>query len=194
MTEGTVTQVLPGTMFRVELPASGRSSRITRPITTSSSVETKARIIQITDGDALETLALRPEVVDFDHADASAVVQSREQRGVKARRQRRGDARPRLFVGARPAAVICGLRRVILPVVVREQERSITVAQLQGWIGQRVRHTKTNKAGADTHVTILSSPVWWPRMKPAITMLSPVLTKARVLILASFESAPWLRS
>ena len=32
----------------------------------------------------------RPAVVDFNQADASAVVQSREQRGVKARRQRRG--------------------------------------------------------------------------------------------------------
>ena len=32
------------------------------------------------------------------------------------------------------------------------------------------------------------------RRKPAMTMLSPVLTKARVLRLASFESTPWLRS
>jgi hypothetical protein len=35
----------------------------------------------------------RPAIVDFDQADASAVVQSREQRGVKARRQCRGYGR-----------------------------------------------------------------------------------------------------
>ena len=34
----------------------------------------------------------RPAIVDFNQADASAVVQSRKQRGVKARRQRRGYA------------------------------------------------------------------------------------------------------
>ena len=34
----------------------------------------------------------RPAIVDFNQADASAVVQSREQRGVKARRQCRGYA------------------------------------------------------------------------------------------------------
>ena len=39
--------------------------------------------------------ALRPEVVDFDQADASAVVQSREQRGGKTRRPRRRDAQAR---------------------------------------------------------------------------------------------------
>ena len=33
--------------------------------------------------------ACRVEVVDFNETDASAIVQSREQRGVKARRQRR---------------------------------------------------------------------------------------------------------
>jgi hypothetical protein len=37
--------------------------------------------------------ALWPEVVDFNQANANAVVQSREQHGVKARRQRRGYAR-----------------------------------------------------------------------------------------------------
>ena len=36
--------------------------------------------------------------------------------------------------------------------------------------------------------TILSSALLPPSMKPAITMLSPVLTNARVLRLASFES------
>ncbi len=37
-------------------------------------------------------------------------------------------------------------------------------------------------------------PLLPPSMKPAITMLSPVLTKARVLMLPSFEPAPGLRS
>ena len=43
-------------------------------------------------GDATAARALWPEVVDFDHADASAVVQSGKQRGVKARWQARGYA------------------------------------------------------------------------------------------------------
>ena len=103
----------------------------------------------------------------------------------------------RLFVGARPAGnQFRGLGRVILPVVIRDEERSITVAQLQRWIGQRIRHTKGSQAGtnASRYDSVRPPPLLWPRMKPAITMLSPVLTKARVLILASFETADGLRS
>ena len=100
----------------------------------------------------------------------------------------------RLLVGARPAAAqFRRLRRIILPVVIRDQERSITVAQLQRRIGQRIRHSRRSRgsgrcrAPRSCHRRCLP-----PRMKPAITMLSPVLTKARVLMLASFEAAAWL--
>ena len=41
-----------------------------------------------------ESVSLRrPEVVDFNQSNASAIVQSRQQRGVKAWRKRRGYAR-----------------------------------------------------------------------------------------------------
>ena len=42
----------------------------------------------------------RAAIVDFDQANAGAVVQSREQRGVKARRQRRRYARLEMGLSA----------------------------------------------------------------------------------------------
>src|ERR1022692_1326128 len=96
----------------------------------------------------LGVLALRrPEIVDFDQTDASAVVHSREQRGVKPRRQSRRYAR--LQIVCRLETVgneFRSLCRVILPVVIRDEKHSITVAQLQRWIGQRVSHTKGRQA------------------------------------------------
>ena len=41
------------------------------------------------------------------------------------------------------------LGRIILPVVIRDEERSIIVAQLQRWIGQRIRHSDRSQAGTD---------------------------------------------
>ncbi len=43
-----------------------------------------------------------------------------------------------------------GLSGIILPVVIREEERSITVAQFQRWIGQRARQPQSRQAGPDT--------------------------------------------
>ena len=118
---------------------------------------------------------------------AGAVVQSREQGGISARRQRRRYARLE-SVGRRETGgrQFRGLSRVILPVVIEDEQRSVVVAQLQGWIGERVRHTKAARLGPMPRTTILSLPLLLPRMKPAMTMSSPVLTKARVLMLASF--------
>ena len=97
----------------------------------------------------------------------------------------------RLFVGARPAAVSsAACAGSSCQSLFDDEERSITVAQLQRWIGQRIRHSRRREARTDaTHhdPVITALP---PRMKPAITMLSPVPTKARVLILASFEELP----
>ncbi len=54
------------------------------------------------------------------------------------------------FAGASPAAEISAAwSRVILPVVIRDQERSIAVAKFQRRIGQRIRYTQRSKAGAD---------------------------------------------
>ena len=98
-------------------------------------------------------LRRRAPVVNFNQADASAVVQSTKQGGVKARRQRRGYGR---------LAVVCrhqtrrgdfrSLQRVILPVVIRDEKGSITVAQLQRWICQdrRSRERSGSEARADT--------------------------------------------
>src|ERR1700730_13247052 len=89
----------------------------------------------------------RPAVVDFDQAYANAVVQSREQRGVGARRQchlygrLESVARRETRRGA-----VRSLGCVILPVVIGHKQRSIAVAKLQRWIGQRVRDTKGNQA------------------------------------------------
>ena len=135
-------------------------------------------------------------VVDLNETDAGAVVHSREQGGVKARRQRRRDARLESVCRRQTRGSQFGrIGRVILPVVVRDQERSITVAQLQGRIGQRVWYSRPGQAGTDTAQRRSGrrccSP---PRMKPAITMSLPVATKARVLMLPSFEAAVWPRS
>ena len=43
-----------------------------------------------------------------------------------------------------------GIRSVILPIVIREEERSIFIAQLQGRISQRIRHPKTSQARPDS--------------------------------------------
>ena len=99
----------------------------------------------------IEVSLRRPAVVDFNQADTDAVVHSREQRGVKARRQCRRDAGLQWFVGARPAAVSsAACAGVILPVVIRSEERSIAVAQFQRRIGQRIRHSRRREAGANT--------------------------------------------
>ena len=95
----------------------------------------------------------------------------------------------RLLLGARPAPVInAAWARAILPVVIGDLERSIAVAQLQGWIGQHVA-TRPPPSGSDPdrarrrcHRHAL-----FPSMKPAMTMLPPVPQKARVLILASLR-------
>ena len=67
----------------------------------------------------------------------------------------------RLLVGARPAAVrFSRLNRIILPVVIRDQERSITVAQFQRRIGQRVRHSRRAvRLGPMPRTTTLSLPL-----------------------------------
>ena len=46
------------------------------------------------------------------------------------------------------------------------------------------------RLGPIPRTTIRSLPLLFPRMKPAMTMSSPVLTKARVLMLASFAERP----
>ena len=53
---------------------------------------------------------------------------------------------------------------------------------------------KFARLGPIPRTRILSFPLLPPRIKPAIKMLSAVPTKARVLILASFESTAWLTS
>src|ERR1700682_4406846 len=89
----------------------------------------------------------RPAIVDFNETDATAVVPPREQRRVKPRRQCRGYARLQWVCRRQTRrGNYRRLSRVILPVVIRDEKRSVTVAQLQGWIGQRVRHTKASQA------------------------------------------------
>jgi hypothetical protein len=90
-------------------------------------------------------------VVNLDQADAGAVVQSREQRGVKTRRQRGRNTRLKVVSRRKTrSSELRGLSRVILPVVIRNNERSIAVAQLERWIDQRARHTKGSQARSDT--------------------------------------------
>ena len=89
-------------------------------------------------------------VVDFDHTDAGAAGGARQQRCVKPRRQRGGDAG---FQWARRRQAgrgnFRGLNRIFLPVVIRNQDRTIAVAQFQIRIGQRAGHAQCRKAGAN---------------------------------------------
>lgn len=89
-------------------------------------------------------LALRrPKVVDFNEANARAVVPSRQQRGygrlevVCRCETRRDDLR--------------GLHQAVLPVVIRDEKRSISIAQFQPLICRHRRSRKRpgNEAGAD---------------------------------------------
>src|SRR5437763_4923518 len=68
-----------------------------------------------------------PEVVDFDQANARA---SREQRGVESRWQCRDYARLEVVCRRQTGSgQLRGLSRVVLPVVIRDQKRSIAIAQ-----------------------------------------------------------------
>ena len=84
------------------------------------------------------------QIVDFDQAYARAVVQSREQRRVRARRQRYGYARLKIVcrrqIGPSQFHRLSG---VILPVVICNKERSVPIAQFQHRIGQRIRHARS---------------------------------------------------
>ena len=70
-----------------------------------------------------------------------------------------------------------------------DQERSI--ASRSSSVGSAIASgtPKAARLGPIPRTTILSLPLWLPRMKPAITMSSPVLTNARVLMSPSFESS-----
>ena len=93
--------------------------------------------------------ALYPAVVDFHQANAGAVVHSGEQSGIKAWRQDRGYGRLKVVCGRETGrGNFRGLRRIILPVVIGNEKRSITVSKLQGWIGQRRRDTSGSQTGA----------------------------------------------
>ena len=87
-----------------------------------------------------------------------------------------------------------GLHRVILPVVIRDEKRSITVAQLQRWICQRVWHTKGRQAGtnASRHDSVHAAVTTQDEARDHYVVTRA--DKARVLILPSFEGADGLRS
>ena len=92
-----------------------------------------------------------------------------------------------MFGGPRPAAIISAFcagssiqlsfDRTSVPLLLRNSRNGSASALDTGRLGPMPR-TMT-----------LSIPLPLPRMKPAIIMLAPVLTKARVLILPSFEAA-----
>ena len=99
------------------------------------------------------------------------------------------------FVGARPAAVSSAawagsscqssLKLSNAPSLLRSS--SVGFARALGTpSGVRL--------GPIPRATILSLPLLPPSMNPAITILSAVSTKARVLMLASFAGTAWLRS
>ena len=83
-----------------------------------------------------------------------------------------------------------GLGRVILPVVIRKEKRSIVVAQLQRWIGQGVRHTQGSQARSDpAHDNpVIAGAVAQDEARND-DVAPRCSTKARVLRLASFEAA-----
>ena len=71
----------------------------------------------------------RPAVVNFNETVPSAVVQSSEQGGVRTRRQRRRDARLQCVCRCETrSSEFRRLSRDILPVVIRGQDRSVTVS------------------------------------------------------------------
>ena len=92
------------------------------------------------------------------------------------------------LLGAKPAALIspawtgssCQLSsdRMSVPLLSRNSRVGSASLLVTGRLGPIPRRTTLSARGP------------LPRMKPAIIMLEPVLTKARVLILASFEAAP----
>src|ERR1044071_10398843 len=83
----------------------------------------------------------RPAIVDLDQADASGIIHSGEQRGVWARWQHSDNAGLQWTCRLQSRSdEFGGLGGIVLPVVIRADERSIDVTQLQGWIGQLVGH------------------------------------------------------
>ena len=65
------------------------------------------------------------------------------------------------------------LQRIVLPVVIRDEQRSVSVVQLERWIGQRVRHTRHSLGSAQCRAGRPCPCRPAPSMKPAITTLSP---------------------
>ena len=52
------------------------------------------------------------------------------------------------------------MRCVVLPVVIGDKQRSIAVAQLQGWIGQRIGHSERTETGtqpADYNAVVVAA-------------------------------------
>src|SRR5436190_17306904 len=80
-----------------------------------------------------------PHVINFDEANSRAAILSCEDGGECARGQRgeysglEGILRRKSVRGE-----LSGSYGIILPVVIRDQQGAITIAQFQDWIGQQV--------------------------------------------------------
>src|ERR1700675_2165531 len=101
----------------------------------------------------------------------------------------------RLLLGASPAAVIIAAWTGSSCQLLSE-ERSAPLASCSSRVGSAsaLGTPKAVRLGPIPRTMTLSAPLPLPRMKPAITTSVPVLTKARVLILASLEAAARSRS
>ena len=94
-------------------------------------------------------------------------------------------------------ADLSGLGSVILPIVVAHDQGTIDITQFERWIGQTslVGNGFGARLGPIPLTIMLSMPPPLSfKRKPAIRISSPVSTNARVLRLASFESASAFRS
>lgn len=118
---------------------------------------------------------------DLDQGDASGLVGTLHNRGVEPRRQGSQNGGLTHVAGRQSGGFNLRLLGV-LPIVIRGDERTILVVQLQGRVRQGIGHPKSPKVGPIARtITSLGKPSPAPTIKPPIMTLSPPSTNPRVL-------------
>src|SRR4051794_35719404 len=124
------------------------------------------------------------QTVNFDQSDAGRAILARDDRGVGAGTEI-GDDRRFQRVVRRDAGLLDGQLLLVFPVVVREQDRAVAVAEFERGVRERVGAAGVLKEGPIARTRTFRWLFAPPRIKPPMRTFSADWTLPRVLILAS---------